>query len=92
MSLEQLREVERLLGLAINEKLAQKKGGKTAKKAAAPKKLHLGVETEVYDEEEPDLMSGFTGGGGGGGGGGGTEAADGEAFKRTVFSAESEFL
>ena len=36
MSLEQLREVERLLGLAINEKLAQKKGGKTAKKAAAP--------------------------------------------------------
>ena len=94
MTLDQLRGVEKLLAVAINAKLqAEKlaKGGKVAKKAAAPK-LHLGDDRDVYDDE-PDLMSGYAGGGGGGGGAPAAAAEAPEApFKRNQFQAESDFM
>jgi hypothetical protein len=102
MSLDQLRGLEKLLGVAINQKLAAEKaskGGNTKKKPAAAPKLHLGSAHDVYEEDEPDMMSSFTGGGGAaaaaaaaaGGAAGGAEVAE-APFKRNQFAAESDFM
>ena len=98
LGLDELRTLEKVLGLAINNKLkaSSNKAGKPAKKAAP--KLRMGGDRDVYDEE-PDLMSGFTGGAAAAAaataaaaGGGGGEGGEDKPFKRTAFAEESSFM